>query len=357
MTEDLNEPKRTREPVLSVRNLVVEFVTSEGVLRAVDDLSFDLYPGETLGVVGESGSGKTVSVLAILGLLPKPAGRIRSGEIWFDGRDLASLPSSAMREIRGGQIGMVFQDPMSSLNPVLKVGYQIAETLRVHQPHLDNDAVRRRGVDLLSAVHVPNAEQRYDEYPHQYSGGMRQRAMIAIANANVPRVLIADEPTTALDVTIQAQVLDSLQAAREDTGASMIIITHDLGIIAELADRVIVMYGGRIVETGEVHAIFANPSHPYTVGLMGSLPRLETQVDRLTPIGGQPPSLGKLPAGCAFHPRCRLGEGRELCQTERPELVEAHAGSLAACHFHEEVPAMFRQMKAGRVQDARRGGS
>jgi oligopeptide/dipeptide ABC transporter ATP-binding protein len=353
VTEGL-KPKRTGEPVLSVRNLVVEFVTSEGVLRAVDDVSFDLYPGETLGVVGESGSGKTVTVLAILGLLPKPAGRIRSGEIWFDGRNLAALSSSAMRKIRGGQIGMVFQDPMSSLNPVLKVGYQIAETLRVHQPHLNDDEVRRRGVELLSAVHVPNAEQRYDEYPHQYSGGMRQRAMIAVANANVPRILIADEPTTALDVTIQAQVLDSLQAAREDTGASMIIITHDLGIIAELADRVNVMYGGRIVETGEVHAIFANPNHPYTVGLMGSLPRLEAHVDRLTPIGGQPPSLGKLPSGCAFHPRCRLGEGRELCRTERPELVEGTSGSFTACHFHEEVPEMFRQIQDERVHASRK---
>ena len=344
MTTGQSDQAAVREPVLSVRNLVVEFRTSEGPLRAVDDVSFDLYPGETLGVVGESGSGKTVSALSILGLLPKPAGRIASGSIWFEGRDLAKLSKAEMRQVRGGRIGMVFQDPMTSLNPVLRVGYQIAETLKVHQKDLSPEAVRRRGEELLTSVRVPNAVQRYDEFPHQYSGGMRQRAMIAVANANVPRVLIADEPTTALDVTIQAQVLDSLQAARDETGASMIIITHDLGVIAELADRVIVMYGGRIVETGEVGAIFSNPSHPYTVGLLGSLPRLEADVERLTPIGGQPPSLSDLPDGCAFQPRCHLGQGRELCQTERPELTEAGSGSLSACHFHDEVASELRRI-------------
>jgi oligopeptide/dipeptide ABC transporter ATP-binding protein len=336
------------EPVLSVRNLVVEFLTSDGALRAVDDVSFDLYPGETLGVVGESGSGKTVSALSILGLLPRPAGRIASGEIWFEGRDLVKVSNAEMRKIRGGKIGMVFQDPMTSLNPVLRVGFQIAETLRVHQRKLDGAAIRARGEELLTSVRVPDAARRYDEFPHQYSGGMRQRAMIAVANANEPQILIADEPTTALDVTIQAQVLDSLQKARDETGASMIIITHDLGIIAELADRVIVMYGGRIVETGEVGAIFSNPSHPYTVGLLGSLPRLETDVERLTPIGGQPPSLNSVPTGCPFHPRCRLAKDREICRTDRPELVPAGSGSLSACHFHTEVPAHFRDMMIGR---------
>lgn len=348
MTEGPDERRQNGEPVLSVRNLVVEFRTSEGPMRAVDDISFDLYPGETLGVVGESGSGKTVSVLSVLGLLPRPAGRIASGEIWFEGRDLVRLPPSEMRKIRGGKIGMVFQDPMTSLNPVLRVGYQIAETLRVHQPGMDGGAIRKRGEELLTAVRVPNAEKRYDEFPHQYSGGMRQRAMIAVANANVPQVLIADEPTTALDVTIQAQVLDSLQQARDETGASMIIITHDLGVIAELADRVIVMYGGRIVETGDVGAIFAEPSHPYTVGLLGSLPRLEASVDRLTPIGGQPPSLNSIPEGCPFHPRCQLSRAREICRTERPPLVPTASGSLSACHFHEEVPAEYERVKIRR---------
>jgi oligopeptide/dipeptide ABC transporter ATP-binding protein len=323
---------------------VVEFRTSDGALRAVDDISFDLYPGETLGVVGESGSGKTVSVLSILGLLPKPAGRIASGEIWFEGQDLVRVSKSQMRKIRGGKIGMVFQDPMTSLNPVLRVGYQIAETLRVHQPGMDRDAVRHRGEELLTSVRIPNAADRYEDFPHQYSGGMRQRAMIAVANANVPQILIADEPTTALDVTIQAQVLDSLQKARDETGASMIIITHDLGVIAELADRVIVMYGGRIVESGAVGAIFANPSHPYTVGLLGSLPRLEANVARLTPIGGQPPSLNSIPGGCPFHPRCRLSRDREICRTDRPPLVRTASGSLSACHFHEEVPAEFQRV-------------
>lgn len=351
MTE--REQHRQGEAILSVRNLVVEFLTSEGALRAVDDISFDLYPGETLGVVGESGSGKTVSVLSILGLLPKPAGRIASGEIWFEGQDLVRMPKTEMRKVRGGRIGMVFQDPMTSLNPVLRVGYQIAETLKVHQPTMDAKSIRRRGEELLTSVRVPNADTRYDEFPHQYSGGMRQRAMIAVANANVPQVLIADEPTTALDVTIQAQVLDSLQTARDETGASMIIITHDLGVIAELADRVIVMYGGRIVESGRVQDIFSNPSHPYTVGLLGSLPRLEADLDRLTPIGGQPPSLSSIPDGCPFHPRCRLGEGREICRTIRPELVEGASGSSSACHFREEVPVEFRRLAIQRTEDSR----
>lgn len=350
MTESRSEPMESREPVLSVRNLVVEFRTSEGPLRAVDGVSFDLYPGETLGVVGESGSGKTVTSLSILGLLPKPAGRVVSGEIWFEGRDLVQLPLTEMRKVRGGRIGMVFQDPMTSLNPVLKVGYQIAETLRMHQRDLSSQAVRARGEELLTSVRVPNAEQRYDEFPHQYSGGMRQRAMIAIANANVPRVLIADEPTTALDVTIQSQVLDSLQAARDDTGASMLLITHDLGVIAELADRVIVMYAGRIVEAGDVGAIFASPRHPYTVGLLGSLPRLEMDVERLTPIGGQPPNFHELPRGCSFQPRCHLGQDRERCRTEKPELVKTDSGSLSACHFHDEVESEFRRITIKSVE-------
>ncbi|MDH3305977.1 MAG: ABC transporter ATP-binding protein [Acidimicrobiia bacterium] len=346
MSDRRREPQRTEDPVLSVRDLVVEFATSDGVLRAVDGVSFDLYPGETLGVVGESGSGKTVSALSILGLLPRPAGSIAGGEIIFEGRDLTRLSKAEMRKIRGGQIGMVFQDPMTSLNPVLRVGFQIAETIKVHMPNLGADRVRMQGIDLLSSVRVSNPEQRYEEFPHQYSGGMRQRAMIAIATANQPKVLIADEPTTALDVTIQAQVLESLQNARAKTNASMIIITHDLGIIAEMADRVIVMYGGRIVETGDVRSIFASSSHPYTLGLLESLPRLEVDVDRLTPISGQPPSLVNLPSGCPFHPRCQLSAGREVCRTVRPDLIDSASGSMSACHFQEEMPEEPRRMAA-----------
>jgi oligopeptide/dipeptide ABC transporter ATP-binding protein len=335
------------EPLLSIRDLVTEFRTADGVVHAVDGVSYDVYPGETLGVVGESGSGKSVSVMSILGLIPQPPGRIVRGQALFEGRDLLSLPAKQLRRIRGREVAMVFQDPMTSLNPVLTVGEQIAEAIQIHDASVGDDKARQRTVELLSLVGVPNPEDRYDQYPHEYSGGMRQRAMIAMAIANEPKLLIADEPTTALDVTIQAQVLDVLRAAQEETHAATILITHDLGLIAEMADRVVVMYAGRVIEVGDVETIFHAPRHPYTVGLMASLPRLELEGARLSPIPGQPPSLLNVPSGCPFHPRCRLSHGRERCRTEEPPLYDTPgAGHGAACHFHDEVPSLTAAVEA-----------
>jgi oligopeptide/dipeptide ABC transporter ATP-binding protein len=332
-------------PVLSVRDLVTEFTTSDGVVNAVNHVSYDVHPGETLGVVGESGSGKSVTVMSILGLIPQPPGRIASGEIMFDGRDLLKLSESEMRQVRGRQIGMIFQDPMTSLNPVHRVGYQIAEAMIVHRK-LDDDTAREETVELLERVGVPNAPDRFDQYPHEWSGGMRQRAMVAMAIANKPKLLIADEPTTALDVTIQAQVLDVLDEAKRESGAATILITHDLGLIAETADRVVVMYGGKVVETGDVFTIFSRPRHPYTLGLLSSLPRLDQDMTRLEPIVGQPPSLINLPSGCSFHPRCRLSHGRERCRTEVPALLDAGApGQRSACHFADEVQSELRKVE------------
>jgi oligopeptide/dipeptide ABC transporter ATP-binding protein len=324
------------DPILSVRGLKVEFHTDEGVVHAVEGVTFDLFPGETLGVVGESGSGKTVTVLSLLGLIPQPPGRVVAGEAIFEDRDLLRLPREELRAIRGKQIAMVFQDPTTSLNPVLPVGDQLAEALTTHEPGLDSAAARRRATVLLDLVGVP--DRRFDQYPHEYSGGMRQRAMIAMAIANQPSVLIADEPTTALDVTIQAQILEVLRTAQEETQAATILITHDLGLIAEMADRVVVMYAGHVAETGAVRTIFHEPRHPYTLGLMNSLPRIERDERRLLPIPGQPPSLIHVPPGCPFHPRCFLRRGRERCRLEVPPLEAVGAEDhRSACHFKEEL--------------------
>ena len=325
------------EPVLSIRDLVVEFDTTDGVVHAVDGVSYDVHPGETMGVVGESGSGKSVTVMAALGLIQIPPGRIVNGEVLYKGRNILGLDEDELRKIRNKEIAMIFQDPMTSLNPVFKVGDQIAEALLVHDDKLTDDAARKRTVDLLEMVGVPNPDRRFDQYPHEYSGGMRQRAMIAMAMANQPSVLIADEPTTALDVTIQAQVLEVMKVAAEETGAGTVMITHDLGVVAEMADRVTVMYAGRVVESGTVDEIFHDPKHPYTLGLMMSLPRVTGEMQKLLPIPGNPPSVISLPPGCAFHPRCRMSEGRELCRTKVPELVEASPGHMSACHFPDEV--------------------
>jgi oligopeptide/dipeptide ABC transporter ATP-binding protein len=327
------------DPVLSVRGLTTEFVTPAGVVKAVTDVSWELYPGETLGVVGESGSGKTVTAMSILGLVPCPPGRIVAGEILFEGRDLLRMPEKSLRQVRGREIGMIFQDPMTSLNPVLTVGDQISEALRLHDRAMSRDAARKRAIELLTSVGVPNPEVRYDQYPHEHSGGMRQRAMIAMAIANDPKVLIADEPTTALDVTIQAQVLDVLRTAQEQADAATVLITHDLALIAEHADRVVVMYGGKVVEVADVFSIFSSCRHPYTLGLMSSLPRLDVDVEQLEPIPGSPPNLIDLPTGCSFHPRCRVSKGREICRTEVPPLRDVGDGQLSACHFADEVPA------------------
>ncbi len=334
------------DPVLSIRDLSVRFDTPEGVVRAVDGVSYDVGPGEIVAVVGESGCGKTVTALSILGLVPQP-GRIVGGTIRFEDRNLLALGPRALRTIRGAAISMVFQDPQSSLNPVLTVGRQIVDVLRAHDRRLSKAAARDRAVELLRSVGISDAPARLADYPHQWSGGMCQRAMIAMAVANRPRLLVADEPTTALDVTTQAQVLDVLRSARAETGAAAILITHDLGVVAEMADRVVVMYAGRVVETGSVGAIFHGPRHPYTAGLMASLPRLEGDGDSLDAIPGRPPSLIDVPPGCPFHPRCALRDDRERCVQEVPALAPAGGpGQRSACHFADEVPAGVRPAPA-----------
>jgi oligopeptide/dipeptide ABC transporter ATP-binding protein len=327
------------EPILSIRDLVVEFKTDDGIVHAVDGISYDVFPGETLGIVGESGSGKSVSTMSILGLIPQPPGRIASGTAVFKGQDLLKLKKKQLRQFRGDEVAMVFQDPMTSMNPVLKVGFQLAEMITTHYPKEPDDKVRGRVLDLMRMVGIPNPEVRYDQYPHEFSGGMRQRAMIAMSIANSPSLLIADEPTTALDVTIQAQVLEVMKTVQAETDAATILITHDLGIVAELCERVIVMYAGKIVEHGDVHTIFQNPRHPYTIGLMDSLPKLTEDEEWLRPIPGQPPSLINRPSGCPFHPRCFLSQGRAVCREEVPPLRSVDAGEAhrSACHFAEEL--------------------
>jgi oligopeptide/dipeptide ABC transporter ATP-binding protein len=326
------------EPVLSIRDLAVEFKTDDGVVHAVDGISYDVFPGETLGIVGESGSGKSVSTLALLGLIPQPPGRIASGTAMFKGIDLLRMKKKELQRFRGDEVAMVFQDPMTSLNPVLKIGFQLGESIKIHYPKTPDSEVKSRVIDLLRLVGVPNPETRVNQYPHEFSGGMRQRAMIAMAIANSPSLLIADEPTTALDVTIQAQVLEVLKRVQAETEAATILITHDLGIVAEMCERVIVMYAGRIVEFGDVHTIFSSPRHPYTIGLMDSLPKLTEDEEWLRPIPGSPPSLINRPSGCAFHPRCFLAQGRPRCREEVPELQRAEGSQHeAACHFSDEL--------------------
>ena len=325
------------DPILSIRDLTVEFKTEDGIVRAVTDVSYDLMPGEVLGIVGESGSGKSVSMLSILGLSPQ--GRIPKGEAVYKGDDLLKMSQKQLRDIRGGDMAMIFQDPMTSLNPVLTVGNQIVEALLVHNDGMKDDEAEKRAIQLLELVGVPSAERRIDQYPHEFSGGMRQRGMIAMAIANNPSVLIADEPTTALDVTIQAQIVEVLKAARQETHAAIVLITHDLGLIAELADRVVVMYAGRVVELADVFTIFNEPRHPYTVGLMNSIARLDAEQEWLQPIPGQPPSMIAPPPGCAFHPRCTFSRGRLPCRTDIPELrqIGDSAPHTTRCHYAEEL--------------------
>jgi oligopeptide/dipeptide ABC transporter ATP-binding protein len=339
LTVDATAPRITDDsvPVLSVRDLTVEFKTDDGLLRAVDHVSFDVHHNETLGIVGESGSGKSVTSMAILGLLPTSA-KI-TGEVAFRGEQILGLPEKRLDKLRGSKIAMVFQDALAALNPVQKVGKQIEEAIEVHQD-LNASERRARTIELLEIVGIPNPTQRVDQYPHEYSGGMRQRAMIAMAISNDPDLLIADEPTTALDVTIQAQVLEVLERIQDRTESSIMLITHDLGVVAGVADRVIVMYAGRHVEVGTVDQIFYEPRHPYAEGLLASLPRLDRRSDknnRLHRILGQPPSLIFLPPGCAFHPRCPLAEVPGICDTEIPELRLVGPTHWSACHFAEKM--------------------
>ncbi len=313
------------EPLLSVRGLVVRFRTQDGAVFAVNGIDFDVARGETLGLVGESGCGKSVTNLAIMRLLPKPAGRIEGGQIVFDGRDIVTLSESDVRDIRGRDIAMIFQDPMTSLNPVLTIEEQMVETIQAHRQTTKEDA-RRRAIELLEMVGIPAAETRLKSFPHQFSGGMRQRVMIAIALALEPRLLIADEPTTALDVTIQAQVLEILQRLTTETGSALILITHDLGVVAGMTQRINVMYAGFVVETATTGDLFARPSHPYTIGLLHSIPRLDAEAgEELIPIEGRPPDQRREPVGCPFAPRCawRL----ESCWTANPALDPIVAGT------------------------------
>ena len=325
-------------PILEIDQLSVAFDTEGGVVTVVDRVSFDLEAGETLGVVGESGCGKSVTALAIMGLLPKPAGRIQGGDIRFKGDSLPDLPPERMRDIRGNRIAMIFQEPMTALNPVHRVGRQLAETYALHQGELAADVVNRRCLGLLEQVGIPAPEQRLTEYPHQLSGGMRQRVMIAMALASKPDILIADEPTTALDVTIQAQILELLRELQRETGMAIIFITHDLGVIAELCSRVVVMYAGRMAEQAPIEPLFARPVHPYTRGLLASIPRLEDHPKTmLTTIPGVVPSVEDLPSGCRFANRCPYV--KDLCNRDAPELVVASPGHRVACHRWREVEA------------------
>jgi oligopeptide/dipeptide ABC transporter ATP-binding protein len=335
---EVSEPVLWPGALLEVRDLCVTFPTDDGLVRAVSNLSFDLYDHETLGIVGESGSGKSVTSMSILGLLPGSAQV--TGSVKLRGRELLGLSDKTMQPVRGKSIAMIFQDALTALNPVYTVGVQIAEAIRVHED-LPNDIIKARVIELLDTVGIPNPKQRAEQYPHEYSGGMRQRAMIAMTIANEPEVLIADEPTTALDVTIQAQVLEVLERIQDRTKSSIILITHDLGVVAGVADRVLVMYAGREIELASVDDLFYNPRHPYARGLLASLPRVDGRRDaRLNRIAGQPPSLIAIPTGCAFHPRCEDAKLPSPCQTDRPELREIDAGHLSACHFAEDLPAL-----------------
>ncbi len=319
-------------PLLEVRNLETQFKTQDGIVKAVNNVSFYVNRGETLGIVGESGSGKSVTSLSVMRLIPNPPGRISGGEVIFDGQDLLKMSEEEMRDLRGNRIAMIFQDPMTSLNPVLTVGQQITESLILHLK-LSNSEARSRAIELLNMVGIPSAAKRIDEYPHQFSGGMRQRVMIAMALACNPELLIADEPTTALDVTIQAQILELIKRLQDDLGMAVIVITHDMGVVAGMSDRVMVMYAGRVVEEGTTSEIFHNPRMPYTIGLLKSIPRLDDAIDRrLEPIRGLPPDLITLPQICAFSPRCDFFKAGE-CDTQVPPLRSVGANHNAACLF------------------------
>jgi peptide/nickel transport system ATP-binding protein len=320
-------------PLLEVKNLRVEFPTRRGILTAVDDISLHIDAGEVLGVVGESGAGKSMTGAAIIGLL-EPPGRIAGGEILLEGRRIDNLPYEQMRRIRGLEIGAIFQDPLTSLNPLYSVGEQLIETIQTHSD-MSHAQARSRAVELLNEVGIPAAERRIDSYPHQFSGGMRQRVVIALALCVNPKLIIADEPTTALDVSIQAQIIALLKRLCRDHGTAVMLVTHDMGVIAETADRVAVMYAGRIAEIGPVRQVIQSPKHPYTVGLMGSIPSIEQGDGRLTQIDGAMPRLSAIPSGCAFNPRCTMTMDR--CFTERPDLVDVDQTRVSCWHHDKEM--------------------
>lgn len=340
------------DALLSVRDLRTYFHTDAGVVKAVDGVSFDIKKGEVLGIVGESGSGKSITAMSILGLIPVPPGRIESGQILWKGKDLLTATDKELRKIRGGQIAMIFQDPMSSLNPVYTIGNQIEEMVRAHQD-VTKQAARKRAIEMLALVGIPKPEQRVDDYPHQFSGGMRQRAMIAMALACEPELLICDEPTTALDVTVQAQVLEVIEKSAQELGAAILLITHDLGVVAGMTDRVMVMYGGQIVEKAEVDDLYYSPQMPYTWGLLSSIPRLDEATGatrRLLPIPGAPPLMSRPPAGCRFSPRCE--HAISACSENVPELRpvpgtgfghEARCVRLSEPGFASKAPAIIRE--------------
>lgn len=321
------------EPLLSVRDLVVEIPTRRGVLRAIDRVSFDIHAGEVLGVVGESGAGKSLTGAAIIGLL-EPPGRVAGGEIILRGERIDNLDAEAMRRIRGKRIGKVFQDPLTSLNPLYRISRQLCETIRTHLDVTEQEA-RKRAIALLDRVGIPAAARRIDDYPHHFSGGMRQRVVIALALAAEPELVIADEPTTALDVSVQAQIIDLIKEICSERGAAVMLITHDMGVIAETADRVAVLYAGRLVETGPVGAIITAAEHPYTRGLMGSIPTLSQDCERLVQIPGSMPRLDAIPSGCAFNPRC--SQVVERCLRERPELVATGRGRQVCCWLYRQT--------------------
>jgi oligopeptide/dipeptide ABC transporter ATP-binding protein len=333
-------------PLLDVKGLETQFKTPDGIIHAVNGVSFSLEEGETLGLVGESGCGKSVTMLSVLRLIAMPPGKIVAGEAFFHGQDLLKMSQEEIRNVRGAQIAMVFQDPMTSLNPVLTIGYQLEEPLMLHLGMNRNQA-QARSTELLAMVGIPNPKDHLQDYPHQFSGGMRQRVMIAMALSCDPQILIADEPTTALDVTIQAQILDLIRDLRNKVGASVILITHDLGVIAEMAERVAVMYAGRIVEQADVRTLFANPRHPYTQGLMGSIPILGKTKERLEVIPGTVPNLVNLPPGCRFAPRCkaRIEHQLQICTEVEPDLIPISSEHLVRCWLYQDQEGHHAPLK------------
>lgn len=326
------------EPLLRVEGLRVIFRSGKDVVQAVGGISFSLDDGETLGIVGESGSGKSVTALSLMRLIPSPPGQIVDGQVWFEGRDLLRLTRSEIRKVRGSRIAMIFQDPMTSLNPVLTIGHHLVEPLKMHLG-LNPDEAHRRAIELLDRVGIPDAANRLDDYPHQFSGGMCQRVMIALGLACNPKLLIADEPTTALDVTVQAQIVDLVKHLRDEIGMSIIWITHDLGIVAGLVDRIIVMYAGHILETAPVQELYDNPCHPYTIGLLSAIPRIDMGGnERLKPIPGRPPNLAHVPEGCVFAPRCT--NRNECCMADKPILRQVGPDHYSACWADGSGPAV-----------------